>query len=141
MNILFQITMLCEFMFQGYCQYIYFSAFLKNKRTPKTTLLLFLTASCAEYFIYISLYMPVLNILITTFLSIVICILCYENHIGNIILHSCITTCMHHLPLLTGIYTIKSWGLMTLITAQIYSFPMVKWTIKLPKTTQLISKR
>ena len=94
MNILFQITMLCEFMFQGYCQYIYFSAFLKNKRTPKTTLLLFLTASCAEYFLYNVFYMPILNIFIIIFFSITVCMLCYENHIGNIILHSCITTCI-----------------------------------------------
>ena len=94
MNILFNMTMILEFMFQGYCQYIYFSVLLKNKRNSNTILLLFLVMSFIEYILYISFYIPLLNLILTILFSMIICILCYENHISTIILHSCITTCM-----------------------------------------------
>ena len=59
MTILLQATMLVEFMFQGYCQYIYFSALMENKRKTKIALLLFLLASCMEYYFYINYYTAV----------------------------------------------------------------------------------
>ena len=94
MSILFQITMLLEFMFQGYCQYVYFSALMKRKRSSIIILPLFLLASCAEYILYRSSYNPWFNIASVIIISFVLCIICYKAHIGVIILHSCIVGCM-----------------------------------------------
>lgn len=94
MSILFQITMFLEFMFQGYCQYVYFSALMKNKRNNKIILLLFLIASCVEYILYKNLYIPLFNIFSVMLFSFIIGILCYKAHIGIVILHSCIAGCM-----------------------------------------------
>lgn len=94
MSILFQITMLLEFMFQGYCQYVYFSALMKRKLSPIIILPLFLLASCAGYILYRSFYNPWFNIASVIIISFVLCIICYKAHIGVIILHSCIAGCM-----------------------------------------------
>ena len=94
MKILFRITMLLEFMFQGYCQYTYFSSFFKSKRNTNITIWLFLCASSAEYFLYMLFYNYVINLIFVVLFSMVICILCYESHISVFLLHSCITTCM-----------------------------------------------
>ena len=94
MSILFQITMLLEFMFQGYCQYVYFSALMKRKLSPIIILPLFLLASCAEYILYRSSYIPWFNIASVIIISFVLCIICYKAHIGVIMLHSCIAGCM-----------------------------------------------
>ena len=94
MTILLQATMLVEFMFQGYCQYIYFSALMENKRKTKIALLLFLLASCMEYYFYINYYIPLLNIALVILFSFIIGILCYRAHKGMVILHSCIAGCM-----------------------------------------------
>lgn len=83
MSILFQITMLLEFMFQGYCQYVYFSALMKRKLSPIIILSLFLLASCAEYILCRSSYNPWFNIASVIIISFVLCIICYKAHIGS----------------------------------------------------------
>ena len=94
MNALFQLTLIIEFMFFGYCQYIYFSAFFRNKQNSNLTLMLFLLASCVEYVLYVNFYHPLLNALSIITFSTAISIFCYESHFITSILHSCITTCM-----------------------------------------------
>ena len=94
MNALFQLTLIIEFMFFGYCQYIYFSAFFRNKQNSNLTLMLFLLASCVEYVLYVNFYHPLLNALSIITFSTAISIFCYESHFITSVLHSCITTCM-----------------------------------------------
>ena len=88
MSILFKSVLFIEFLFQSYCQYIYFSAVMERKKSADFTLVFFLTVSCIEFIIYETVYIPIVNLIVLPTLSFIVCLMCYKSHIGFKLLHS-----------------------------------------------------
>ncbi len=87
MTILFKAVLYLEFLFQGYCQFIYVSALLKRKQTPQVAIILFFIASTLEFVVYETMQNFVYNVIVYSLFSIIICCICYSARIGTIVLH------------------------------------------------------
>ena len=106
MSVLFKAVLLLEFLFQGYCQYIYLSAVMQRKNTAWVTVGLFLTGSCLEFFVYITIYNPYINAILIPIISFILCIICYKAHIGTKLLHSI---------MVPGIFLISEMSILPLV--------------------------
>ena len=90
MKAVFDIVLFFEFLFHGYCVYIYCSAVFKEKRTRIDPLLLFLCAAAIEFIVYKTLYSVIINMAATIILNTLAAIICYNVKWLLCIFHSSI---------------------------------------------------
>lgn len=90
MNIVGNIVLFLEFLFQGYCVYVYMSSLLKSKKSRMFSVSLFLCASVIEFAEYRSIELTLINIGVFVFLTFIVCMVCFENKMIVYFLHTLI---------------------------------------------------
>ena len=92
MTILFNIVFSLEFMFHGYCAYVYCSSVFKERKSTINSLFLFLSASMAEFCVYVLFENTPINISIMILLTTAVCVFCFKSKVIMCFLHSFILT-------------------------------------------------
>ncbi len=94
MTIIFYFVLFLEFLFHGYCVYIYCSAIFKDKEKIHTlkSLLIFLSASIAEFCIYVLFKNTPINMAVTIILTTIVCIISFNVKAILPFFHSIILT-------------------------------------------------
>ena len=90
MKAVFDIVLFLEFLFHGYCVYIYCSTVFKEKRTRIDPLLMFLCAAAIEFIVYKTLYSVITNMAATIVLNTLAAIISYNVKWLLCIFHSSI---------------------------------------------------
>ncbi len=93
MTTAFNIVFFLEFIFHGYCVYIYNSAVFKNRKTRISPLILYLGASCIEFILYRTFYIVPLNMASVVILTAIISYICYDTKLYSCIFHSAVLSC------------------------------------------------
>lgn len=88
MNIIFNVVLFMEFLFHGYCVYVYCSAVFKEKKSGISPLLLYLCASGIEFIIYKTFYLVIVNMVLTLLLTAVISFVSYKCKIISCLFHA-----------------------------------------------------
>lgn len=92
MTILFNIVFAFEFLFHGYCIYVYCSAIFKEKKSTINSLFLFLSASMVEFYIHVLFRNTPVNIAVMILLTTAVCVFCFKSKVIICFLHSFILT-------------------------------------------------
>lgn len=88
MSIERDIVLFFEFLFQGYCVYMYMSSLLKSKRSKTFSVILFLCASVIEFAEYKLVAITLVNMGVFIFLTFILCMICFDSKMIADLLHT-----------------------------------------------------